>query len=94
MWNHTQLSSYSCGLHGCVGEVKETNFVTCVIDVVLKVNVLPLSSVGTITLLCHFHINDLMPVISCLTSLAFWSLFHVKSIPFCSKNLSWPYVFF
>ncbi len=35
-----------------------------------------------ITVLCHFR-NDLMPVISCLTSLTFWSLFHVISIPFC-----------
>ncbi len=31
------------------------------------------------------QINDLMPVISCSTSLTFWSLFHVISIPFCSK---------
>ncbi len=30
--------------------------------------------------------SDLMPVISCLTSLTFCSLFHVISIPFCPKT--------
>ncbi len=35
-----------------------------------------------ITVLCHFRKN----VISCLTNLKFWSLFHVLSIPFCPRN--------
>ncbi len=32
------------------------------------------------------HKNELMPVISCLVSFNFWSLFHVISIPFCPKT--------
>ncbi len=39
-----------------------------------------------ITVLCHFHKNYLIPVISCLTSLTFGSLFHVISITFCPKT--------
>ncbi len=39
-----------------------------------------------ITVLCHFHKNDLMSLISCLTSLTFWSLFHVIAITFCPKT--------
>ncbi len=38
-------------------------------------------TVRGITVLCHFRKSELMPVISCLTSLTFWSLFHVISIP-------------
>ncbi len=45
-----------------------------------------LKSVEGITVLCHFHKNYLMSVIRCLTSLQFWSLFHLKSIPFCPKT--------
>ncbi len=45
---------------------------------------------GGITVLCHFRKNDLMPVISCLTSLTFWSIFHVISIPFCPKTRIGP----
>ncbi len=45
-----------------------------------------LLSVDGITVLCHFHKNVLMPVVSCLTSLIFYSLFHVISIKFCPKN--------
>ncbi len=37
-------------------------------------------SVGGITVLCHFRTNDLMPVISCLTTLTFWAFVHVLSI--------------
>ncbi len=38
-----------------------------------------------ITVLCNFCKHNLIPVISCLTSLTFWSLFHVISIPFVQK---------
>ncbi len=37
----------------------------------------------SITALCHFGKNDLMPVISCLT---FCSLFHVIYIPFFQQT--------
>ncbi len=41
---------------------------------------------GGIKVLCHIRKNDLMPVVSCVTSLTFWSLFHVIAIPLCSKT--------
>ncbi len=44
-------------------------------------------SVRGIIVLCHLCKNDQMPVINCLTSLTFWSVSHVISIPFCPKNL-------
>ncbi len=34
-------------------------------------------SVEAITVLCHFRKINLMPIISCLTSLTSWPLFHV-----------------
>ncbi len=42
-------------------------------------------SVGGITVLSHFHKNELMPIIGFLTSLIFWSLFHVIYILLCPK---------
>ncbi len=47
-------------------------------------------SVGGITVLCHFRKNDLMSVISSLTSFTFCSLFHVISISFCRKTCRGP----
>ncbi len=44
-----------------------------------------LNSRGGITVLFHFHTNNLIPVINCLTSLTLWSLFQVISITCCSK---------
>ncbi len=53
----------------------------------IKGDILGILSVRGITVLCHFHKNNnLMPVISYMTSLTFWSLFHVISIPVCSKT--------
>ncbi len=42
------------------------------------------------SIVSHFYKIDLMPVISCLTSLTFWSLFHVISIPFGPKTRLGP----
>ncbi len=39
-----------------------------------------IATVGGITVLCHFHKDNLKSIISCLP---FWSLFHVTSNPFC-----------
>ncbi len=47
-------------------------------------------SVRGIIIWFHFRKNDLLPVISCLTSLTFWSLFHAISIPFCPKSRLGP----
>ncbi len=52
--------------------------------------VLHIISVRGIRLLCHFRTNDRMPVISCLTSLTFWSLLHVISILFCPNTFLGP----
>ncbi len=43
-----------------------------------------------ITVLCYFGKNNLMPVISCLTSLTFWSLFDVICILLCPKTRLGP----
>ncbi len=45
------------------------------------------------SIVLFFHKKGLMPVISCLTSLTFWSIFHIISIPFWQKNVFWPQVF-
>ncbi len=42
--------------------------------------------IGGIKVFCHFPKIDLMSIISCLTSLTFWTLFHVVFVPFCSKT--------
>ncbi len=51
-----------------------------------------ISSVRWITVVCHFHYNDLMPVISCLMYLTFCSLFYVISILFYQKTYMFSYI--
>ncbi len=50
------------------------------------------SSVGSIRVFCYFRKKGLMSVISCSSSLMFWLLSYVISIPFCPKTSIGPKV--
>ncbi len=50
-------------------------------------------SVRRITVLGHFHKNDLMPVISCLTSLTFFVIISCYIYPIFSKSFFWHFIF-